>query len=118
MNANPDNDALSRSAEPRSRVRVELIVASIALGFGLFVLPGLIYVVGGALLGPYGENRGPGSLYADFFRDLAEPSGRAWALALGPVVLLTAVRAVFIGVRERPEAGDEDSPAGAARIVD
>jgi hypothetical protein len=109
MNATPESDPAGRKTGSR-RARLELLVAGAALAFGLLVLPGLIYVVGGALMGPYGENRGLGSFYGDFLRDLVEPSGRAWALALGPLVLLTAVRAVFIGVRgpSRPVSSDKE----------
>jgi len=115
MNGTPDNDGGERAVGPRNRVRRELIVASVALAFGLFVLPGLIYLVGAALLGPYGENRGPGSFYGDFFRDLIEPSGRAWALAVGPLVVVSAVRAVFIGVKDAPRtASGTPTPAAPA----
>jgi hypothetical protein len=104
MNAPPENDSAGRRTGSRSRARLELLIAGIAVAFGVLVLPGLIYLVGGALMGPYGENRGLGSFYGDFFRDLVEPSGRAWALALGPLVLASAVRAVFIGVKGPQEA--------------
>jgi hypothetical protein len=105
MNSTPDNHDTDDGARPRSWVRRELIVAGVALALGLFVLPGLIYFMGAALLGPYAENRGVGAFYADFFRDLGEPSGRAWALVVGPLVLVTAIRAVFIGVKPGSEAG-------------
>jgi hypothetical protein len=108
MNATPENDLAARRLTQRSRGRLELIVAGVALAFGLFVLPALIFLVGGALMGPYGENKGLGSFYGDFLRDLVEPAGRAWALALGPLVLLTAIRAVFIGVRRPSEPSEPE----------
>jgi hypothetical protein len=112
MNATSDNDSGQHAAGPRSLLRRELIVASAALGFGLLVLPGLIYFVGAALLGPYGENRGPGSFYGDFFRDLIEPSGRAWTLAVGPLVIVSAIRAVFLGLKDaRGTASGPRAPA-------
>ena len=84
------------------RLRFELIFASIWLAVGLFVLPAPIFAVGGALLGPYGENGGRlGRFYGDFFGDLAEPSVRAWAIALGPLVLISLLRLVFAGRRSR-----------------
>jgi hypothetical protein len=95
---------------PRSnRLRFELIFASLWLAFGLFVLPALIYWIGGALLGSYGDNGSLSRFYIDFFGDLAEPSIRAWLLAVGPVLLISLLRAVFIGVRptERGEDGEE-----------
>jgi hypothetical protein len=88
-------------------MRFELIFASLWLAFGLFVLPAVIYAVGSALMGPYGEDQGVGSFYANFFRDLAEPSGRTWTIALGPLVLISAMRAIFIGVKPHPSATDD-----------
>src|SRR5512138_3954504 len=83
----------------RRRLRFELVFASIWLGVGLFLLPALIYGVGILLLGPYGDGFGLGRFYADFFADLVEPSGRAWALALGPVLLITVLRLLFLDLR-------------------
>ena len=95
---------------PHSRLRFELIFASAWLAVGLFALPALIFLVGNSLLGSYGDNGGSlGRFYADFFGDLAEPSGRAWALALGPLVLISLVRAVFLGV-PRPATPDDKAP--------
>ena len=102
---------LERSPAPastsRSRLRFELVLASLWLAFGLFVLPGVIYAVGSALLGPYGENQGLGSFYAHFFRDLAEPSGRTWAIALGPLALLSVLRGIFIGATPRAQDAND-----------
>jgi len=98
----------------RRRARFELIFASIWLAVGLFLLPAAIYSVGGALLGPYGENPRLGRFYGDFFGDLAEPSVRAWALALGPLVLISLLRLVFAGAGRGPESPqtltDEPTP--------
>jgi hypothetical protein len=93
----------------RRRARFELIFTSIWLAVGLIVLPATVFVVGGALLGPYGDNRGLGRFYGDFFGDLAEPSGRAWALALGPLVLISLLRLVFAGAG-RGQQEPEDRP--------
>src|ERR1044072_2244977 len=82
----------------RSRIRFELIFTAVWLLIGLIVLPAAIFSVGGSLLGPYGDNGGLGRFYGDFFGDLAEPSVRAWALALGPLVLISILRLIFVGV--------------------
>src|SRR5690606_26374968 len=69
-----------------NRLRFEAISASIWLAFGLFALPAASYAVGATLLGPYQEDprrAGLGAFYAEFFSDLAQPSGRAWWLAVG-----------------------------------
>src|SRR4051812_31169025 len=81
----------------RRRARFEAIFASIWLAVGLLGLPAVIFAVGGALLGPYGENGGLGRFYGDFFGDLAEPSLRAWAIALGPLALISVLRLIFAG---------------------
>ena len=106
----PDTDAHPRSR----RLRFELIFGSLWLAFGLFLLPALIFWVGSLALGVYGENGGLSTFYIDFFGDLADASGRAWSIALGPLVLIYALRAVFIGVRPKSaELDDEEAPAAA-----
>lgn len=92
----------------RRRLRFELIFGSVWLGVGLFVLPAVIYMVGVSLLGPYREGSGLGRFYLDFFGDLAEPSGRAWTIALGPLFLITLLRAVFIGTKARSDGTNSD----------
>lgn len=108
--AHTDDDVSDEQRRVR-RVRFELIFASLWLAFGLFLLPALVFGVGGALLGPYGENAGLSTFYIDFFGDLADGSGRAWSIALGPLLLISVLRAIFIGVKaDQPEraALDED----------
>ena len=95
-----------RTEHDRSRrTRFELIFASVWLIVGLFVLPAVIFTVGITLLGPYGEGQGAGmgTFYGDFYGDLADGEVRAWALALGPLVLVSLIRFVFIGARPKPE---------------
>lgn len=97
-----DTDERSVEQHRNRRVRFELIFASLWLAFGLFLLPALIFSVGSALLGTYGENAGLSTFYIDFFGDLADGSGRAWSIALGPLVLIYLIRAIFIGVKSVP----------------
>lgn len=99
-------DALSDDPRPGHRVRFELIFASLWLVIGLFALPGVIFWVGTSAFGAYGENATLSTFYGDFYGDLADGSGRAWVLALGPVVLIYLIRAVFIGMK--PAAARED----------
>ena len=102
----------------RSRARFELIFASIWLAVGLFLLPATIFAVGGALLGPYGETGRLGRFYGDFLGDLAEPSVRAWAIALGPLILISLLRLVFAGAgrgSSEPQA-PPDRPAAPRRV--
>lgn len=121
--ADPETDPEIHSTERRSRrLRFELIFASVWLALGLFLLPGLIYGVGTALLGPYGaggEGAGLGGFYGDFFADLAVPSGSAWVIAVGPLLLINLVRALFLGMESRvAEPGAEDAAPQPSRPPD
>lgn len=111
-------DDLSDDQRRSRRVRFELIFNSLWLALGLFVLPALIFWVGVAALGPYGENAGLSAFYIDFFGDLADGTGRAWSIALGPLVLISILRALFIGVQTTPRADavdEDDEPAPVRR---
>lgn len=119
MNAAAHTEDLSEEQLRTRRVRFELIFASLWLAFGLFVLPALVFWVGGALLGPYGvgadePGAGLSTFYVDFFGDLADASGRAWGLALGPLLLMYLLRAIFIGMKadqvERTPLDDDEPP--------
>lgn len=114
MNDRPIDHAAQSAAE-HSRLRFELIAASVLLAFGLFVLPALIFWVGRTLLGPYGEGQGAGlgTFYGDLFGDLAAGSVRAWAVAVGPLVLISLLRLIFLRKRidSEPAGTDEDRPS-------
>ena len=100
----PDTDAPEVAGNrQRRRVRFEAIFASIWLAVGLLGMPAAIFAVGGALLGPYGETGRLGRFYGDFLGDLAEPSIRAWAIALGPLALISVLRLIFAGTGRGPE---------------
>lgn len=96
---------------PRRRARFELAVASGLLAFGLFALPAVVFVVGVALLGPYGDNQGMGAFYASFLRDLAGLSGRAWAIAVGPLLLVSVVRLLWLRKPGERTDAPSDNPA-------
>lgn len=104
----------------RRRARFEVIFTSIWLAVGLFVLPATIFFVGGVLLGPYGDNGGLGRFYGDFFGDLAEPSVRAWTIALGPLTLISLLRLVFAGAGRDPQEpqAEQDRPAAPRRTAE
>lgn len=93
---------------PRNRLRHNLLLGSIWLAVGLFVMPALVYWVGIALLGPYGDGAGIGTFYGNFFADLASGSARAWTLALGPVLLASLLRLIFL---RRPTADEPEQEA-------
>jgi hypothetical protein len=77
--------------------RREIRIAALLVGFGLVVMPFLIYLAGVLTLGPY-EGGLPaflGSLYLAFFT--ATPT--AWLLVAGPWLLVTAVRLLTRPIR-------------------
>jgi hypothetical protein len=79
--------------------RRELRLAALLFGFGLLVMPFLIYLAGVLTLGPY-EGGLPaflGALFAAFFT--ATPS--AWLLVAGPYLLFAAVRYLTRPLRRR-----------------
>jgi hypothetical protein len=94
MNTRADRDD-QVSNEPSGSglsLRTEVIVGSILLAIGLFVVPAAVYTVGTKLLGPYGEHGASMSaFYGAFFADLAGGEPRTWMLALGPLVLISIV---------------------------
>jgi hypothetical protein len=86
----------SQQPAKHSRWRRELILAASCLGFGLFVLPALIYLVGVPLLGAYGGGPHIGSFYGDFFRNLISGTGRTWFIVIGTYLLITVLRLIFL----------------------
>jgi hypothetical protein len=110
-------DNTDQSEDGGRRLRFELIFASIWLAIGLFLVPALTFSVGIVMLGPYGEapGGGLGTFYGDFFGDLANGEVRAWALALGPLALISLIRAVFIGTRPKVEAEVQPAPTPEPR---
>ena len=70
--------------------RRELRIGALWLGFGVLVMPFLIYLAGVLTLGPYegGLLAFLGSLLAAFFT--VKPT--AWLLVLGPYLVFTAVQ--------------------------
>ena len=87
-----------------TRTRREVALFGGALALGLLVIPLLIWVIGHRTLGPYvhGDNPqglGPLTLYGDYFSGLARGWLGYWAVALGPVVLLLAMRLWLAALR-------------------
>ncbi len=74
-----------------------------AVGFGVLVVPPLLWLVGMRELGPYADG-GMGDLLGNFFRGLAGASFAFWAVALVPYLLTLVVRALIGLVRGFPAA--------------
>jgi hypothetical protein len=87
----------------RARLRRELLLFGAFGGFGLVVLPFLVYIAGAASLGPYAGGLATflGKLYGDLIR--LTPS--ALGLLLGPYVIFQGVRVLTRPLRRRPASG-------------
>jgi hypothetical protein len=72
-------------------LRRELYFTLGSLLCGFVLAPVLIWAAGHLVLGAY-ANGGIGSMLADFYRGLLEPSLPFWVVALGPWVLLWLLR--------------------------
>jgi hypothetical protein len=72
----------------------ELTIAAAALGFGLFVLPVLIYFVGQQLIGEYSAESGVLALYEHIWTDFLSLRATAWILVLGAYVIVQLIRCV------------------------
>jgi hypothetical protein len=75
---------------PRPLLR-ELLLAGLALVFGVLVMPCVIFAVGRASLGPY-EHGGVFALWRDFLAGLAHGSQAFWFVAVAPYLLLCVLR--------------------------
>ncbi|MGC8521191.1 MAG: hypothetical protein ACP5PN_04910 [Steroidobacteraceae bacterium] len=89
------------------RLRRELALLGGALAFGVLVIPLLIWLAGHATLGPYthgdtGPGFGPLTLYGDYLSGLGHGWLMYWAVAVGPVLLLIAVRLWLALIRHMP----------------
>jgi hypothetical protein len=73
--------------------RRELATLALALAFGLFAMPPLIWLAGHQTLGDYARSYsgtptgGPFALWVDFVRGLAGGSLGYWTVLLGPWVI-------------------------------
>lgn len=97
--------------------RRELLLFACLAGFGLLVLPALVYAVGVFLLGEYRPGATVGSFYADLYAELFAPALWAWLLVLGPWLGIQWLRLLWLPFRallRRPapaSPGDEAGPA-------
>ena len=87
---------LRDSLRARSRTQRELMLFGLMTLFGLIVMPFLIWIASGRVLGPYthGQNlhAGPLALVADYYTGLVHGSAVFWCVALGPAVLVLLIR--------------------------
>jgi hypothetical protein len=88
---------------PRARLRRELLLFAIVGGFGLVVLPFLVYFAGAATLGPY--EGGLATFLGKLYGDLIRLSPGALGLLLGPYVIFQAARFLTRPLRRRGVSG-------------
>lgn len=92
---------MAASQAPRaSRLQRELRYFALIAGFGLIVLPFLVYLAGVLTLGPYEGGLGAflGSLYGSLAR---LEVGAWWLLLAGPYVLFWVLRLMTRPLRRR-----------------
>ncbi len=92
--------------EPRTRLRRELRIFAIVGGFGLVVLPLLVYFAGAATLGPY--EGGLGTFLVKLYGDLIRLTPSALGLTFGPYVLFQGARLLTRPLRQRRTADDAE----------
>jgi hypothetical protein len=93
-------------------IRREAILLAAFGGFGLLVLPALVYLVGQRLLGEYRPEASMATFYADLYGHLAGLSVWAWLLVLGPWLAVSFLRLLWLPLgllsrRTSPSAEDE-----------
>lgn len=93
--------------------RREVLLFAVFGGFGLLILPGIVYLVGQRLLGEYRPDAGMGGFYADLYGHLGTLSVWAWLLVLGPWIAVQTLRLLWLPLeglmrRDSPEDRDED----------
>lgn len=99
-------------------LRREALLFAVFGGFGLLILPSLVYLVGQQLLGEYRPGATIGTFYADLYGQLAALSTWAWLLVLGPWLAIQVLRLLWLplGTFMRPgmTADDESSSEDSA----
>lgn len=103
-----DSQAAPRAATAR-RVRIELLVLGVALFCGFVAIPLAIWLVGNRILGPYAHgqdasNGGPMRLLGDFFTGLGHGSLVFWCVVIGPYVIVSLARLLYLFLRSAPTA--------------
>jgi hypothetical protein len=70
----------------------ELILLGSLLGFGLLLLPFVVYVVGMEIVGPYEGEGGPFGLLGSILAAMARGNWAAWILTLSPYLIVQLTR--------------------------
>jgi hypothetical protein len=87
---------------------------SIFGGFGVAILPALVYHVGQVLLGPYRPDAGMGAFYSDLYGYLATFSPWAWMLVMGPYLAVQFLRLLWLPLGGPPRRAPRPPGASAS----
>lgn len=79
----------------KHRFGLELVYALSLLLTGLIALPAIVFLVGSRIFGEYSAGAAIMPFFLNFTKDLGEAKLSAWILALGPLILVYAVRAIL-----------------------
>lgn len=99
-------------------LRREALLFAVLAGFGLLVLPAMVYAVGQVLLGEYRPDATVGTFYGDLYGYLAEPSLWAWLLVLGPWLTVQFLRLLWLPLRPLMRGPAEEPAATAEKPPD
>src|SRR6201985_397715 len=107
--ATPPEPVTARDSTAGKVLRRELLVLGVALLCGLVLIPLAIWMVGNRILGPYTHGLdptagGPSRLLADFFAGLGHGSVIFWCVGVGPYVILSLGRLLYLFLRSPPAA--------------
>jgi hypothetical protein len=90
------------STESMVPYKKELILFGCLFGFGLLLLPLVVYIVGVEIVGPYEGEGGALGLLTSIFVALARGEWAAWILALSPYLVVQLTRLAVSILWRRP----------------
>ncbi len=76
----------------RATIKREMILAGSLVGFGVFILPGTVYLVGQTVVGEYPADGGVMALALDIWGDAVRGGPMALVLILGPYGIVQLLR--------------------------
>ena len=85
-----------------ARYKKELVLFGSLFGFGLILLPFVVYMVGAEIVGPYQGEGGALGLLTSVLVALAHGAWGAWILTLSPYLVVQLSRLGVHVVRRRP----------------
>lgn len=86
-------------------VQREIVIALAVVALSVLLLPGMIYLVGSRIFGPYSSDR-IADIYVATLGDLMVPRMAAWLLLLTPMVCVVLLRMLFGRDQAEPAAPD------------